>query len=91
MAPADGSPAGRERWTRLAERRRAAGLSQGDLARLTGVSARTIQRIESRRTTNPPVRYLVNCAIALDCRLEDVVEPEWLTWLDLGAPPPKQT
>lgn len=90
MVDSSGSPPpGRQaRWTRLAERRRAAGLSQGDLARLTGVSARTIQRIESRRAANPPLRYLVNCAFVLGCRLEDMIEPEWLTWIDLGVAGP---
>lgn len=77
------------RWTRLAAHRRRRGLSQADLAELTGVSIRTIQRIESRRYDNPPLRYLANCAIVLGCSLEDLIEPEWLEWLDLGVSAPR--
>lgn len=66
--------------TRLLERRRAAGLSQRRLAELTGISLRTLQRIERAEVDNPPIRYLTNCAIVLECELEDLIEPEWREW-----------
>jgi transcriptional regulator with XRE-family HTH domain len=73
--------------TRLYERRTAAGLSQRRLAELTGISLRTLQRIERLEMDNPPLRYLANCAIALSCELEDLIEPEWREWkaFDEGA------
>lgn len=40
---------------------------------------------------NPPVRYLANCALALDCQLEDLLEGEHRAWLVMdqraAAPP----
>lgn len=29
---------------------------------------------------NPPLRLLVNCAIALGCELTDLIEDEWQEW-----------
>lgn len=62
---------------RIYELRTAAGWSQKDLAQRAGLSLRTLQRIERLEIDNPPIRYLSNCAIALGCPLEDVIEPEW--------------
>jgi transcriptional regulator with XRE-family HTH domain len=67
--------------TLLYERRTAAGMSQRRLAELTGVGLRTLQRIERGEMDNPPIRYLANCAIALGCELEDLVEPAWREWM----------
>ena len=66
--------------SRLYERRRAAGLSQRELAKRTGISLRTLQRIERLEVDNPPIRYLTNCAIVLGCELDDLVEPGWREW-----------
>jgi transcriptional regulator with XRE-family HTH domain len=66
--------------SRLYERRKAAGLSQRELAKQAGISLRTFQRIERLDVDNPPIRYLTNCAIALGCELEDLVEPAWREW-----------
>jgi hypothetical protein len=35
--------------------------------------------------TNPRVRYLANCALALGCPLEDVLEDEHRAWLTLDV------
>ena len=56
--------------SRLYERRTAAGVSQRRLAEATGISLRTLQRIERLEVDNPPIRYLTNCAIVLGCELE---------------------
>jgi transcriptional regulator with XRE-family HTH domain len=52
-------------------------MSQRALAAETGLSLRTLQRIERLEIDNPPIRYLTNCAIALGCGLEDLIEPSW--------------
>jgi transcriptional regulator with XRE-family HTH domain len=87
------SPADRERSlqrTRLAARRVGRNLSQAQLARLTGISARTIRRLEAGQMDNPPIRYLVNCAIVLSCELDDVIEPEWCEWKQLRPDAPSR-
>jgi transcriptional regulator with XRE-family HTH domain len=70
---------------RLRERRRAAGLTQRALSERTGISLRTLQRIERLEVDNPPIRYLANCAIVLGCELEDLIEPEWRGWKTFGS------
>ena len=66
--------------SRLYERRRAAKLSQRELAKRAGISLRTLQRIERLEIDNPPIRYLTNCAIVLGCELEGLIEPAWREW-----------
>jgi transcriptional regulator with XRE-family HTH domain len=60
-------------------------MSQRRLAELTGISLRTLQRIERLEIDNPPIRYLTNCAIALGCELEDLIEPAWREWKSFGG------
>ena len=78
--------------TKLAARRRQIRLSQRRLSEITGISVRTIQRLELGEVANPPLRYLVNLAMALDIELEAILEDEWLEWMVLdaraGEPPP---
>lgn len=50
------------------------------MAERTGIPLRTYQRLEAGMIPNPPIRYLVNCAIVLEVELEAVCEPEWLRW-----------
>jgi transcriptional regulator with XRE-family HTH domain len=50
-------------------------LSQRRLAAKTGLSLRTLQRVEPLEMDNPRIRYLANCAIVLGCVLEDLIEP----------------
>jgi DNA-binding XRE family transcriptional regulator len=68
-----------ETW--LNRYRREAGLNQDALATAAGISVRTLQRLESTKYSaedNPPVRYLISCAVALG--LEDwhlLLEDRW--------------
>lgn len=61
------------------------GLSQEDMARLTGIPLRTYLRIERGEATNPGIRYLTNIAIVLgldphDDGIKTVARYEWLEW-----------
>jgi transcriptional regulator with XRE-family HTH domain len=71
--------------TRLGElrRKRVPVIKQEAMAEQTGIPLRTYQRLEAGKITNPPIRYLVNCAIVLGVELEEICEPEWLRWTDL--------
>lgn len=76
---------GRDEWlaapqTRLNAVRRSQGVAQLDLARLTGISQRTLSRLENGELTNPPLRYIVNCAKALGVPWQELVEPAWEEW-----------
>jgi transcriptional regulator with XRE-family HTH domain len=83
---------------RLAEWREKRGVTQQELSVATGISTSTIRRLENPdgvERANPPLRYLQNCALALGCKLADVIEPEWQEWLPFDqrrpAPPkPKE-
>jgi DNA-binding XRE family transcriptional regulator len=66
--------------TKLAARRVKRRVTQNALAEAVGVSRATYVRLEQGRNDNPPLRLLVNCAIALDCELEDLIEDEWRAW-----------
>lgn len=68
-------------------------MTQKRLSELTGLSLRTVQRIELGEVDNPPLRYLVNLAMALDIELTAILEDEWLEWMVFDAgqasePPP---
>jgi transcriptional regulator with XRE-family HTH domain len=77
---------------RLAAWRDKRGVTQQELAVATGISTSTIRRLESPlevERANPPLRYLQNCALALGCKLSDLVEPEWQAGLALDQRRPK--
>lgn len=84
-----------QRKTRLAEWREKRGITQEELAVATGISTSTIRRLENPADivrANPPLRYLQNCALALGCKLNQLIEPEWQEWMvfDQRKPrPPK--
>lgn len=86
------SAEGANRETRVAYWRKKRGMSQSELARVTGLTRSTYWRLEQGEYENPKLRYLVNLAIALDCPngIEDIAEPEWLRWtvFDVEAPGP---
>jgi len=69
--------------TRIEQLRRRSELSQEELAAKARISVRTLQRLEHRELTNPPIRYLANLAIVLGCELEDLIEPAWREWAEL--------
>ena len=74
-----------EPGNRIAYLRLEKGLSQEDMARLTGIPLRTYLRLERREVKNPGVRYLANIARVLgidpvDGKLGDVVDLDMLEW-----------
>ena len=75
--------------TRLAEVRskRIPVIKQETMAERTGIPLRTYQRLEAGKIPNPPIRYLVNCAMVLEVELEAVCEPEWLRWTEFPLIP----
>lgn len=75
--------------TRLARARIARRVSQAQLADRTGLSVRTIQRLESGEKTNPPLGFLVNVALALRVDLDDLIEDHWLQWTAFDARRPE--
>lgn len=77
----------RDPRTRLALLREAAGLTQAQMAARTGIPLRTLQRLESGVVSNPPVRYLVNCAFVLAVELDEVAETAMLRWTQLAGGP----
>lgn len=77
-------PSSQNPKTRLQVARERAGFTQENLARLSGVSRPTIQRLEHGTLSNPKIRVLTNLAIALDVPLKDIVEPEWTEWSALS-------
>ena len=62
--------------TNLKLMRKNAGLSQSELAELTGISVRTIQQYEQRQKSinRAQVDYLVRFSQALDCDVMDLIE-----------------
>jgi transcriptional regulator with XRE-family HTH domain len=71
--------------TKLARLRVARGLSQAEMAELTGIPEGTYWKLERGRYPNPRIRHLVNCAIVLDVSLEELAEDDWLTWTPMTA------
>lgn len=71
--------------TRLARLRLGRGRSQQEISWVTGLSIATYQRLERGEISNPPLRYLVNCAIALGVELDEVIEEEWREWHAFSA------
>jgi Helix-turn-helix. len=78
--------------TKLARERVKKGVTQEELARATGVSMRTVVRMEGDLIHSPCLAWYVNAATALGVRLEDVIEERHLHWIPLDAdglyPPP---
>ena len=64
--------------SRLQELRRKAGLSQGGLAKMTGVSVRTIQHYEQGTKDINKAALITGKALAdvLGCRIEDLMDAE---------------
>lgn len=78
-------PAGRDDGslqpvTRLRAIRLDRGLSQKDLAALTGIPLRSLERVDRGEVDDLPFRWLVNLALALRCGPADLIEPEWTKW-----------
>jgi transcriptional regulator with XRE-family HTH domain len=91
MPPRRASPA--KPRTRLAYERITRGFTQEQMVERTGIKLATYRRLErgalpSAQHPNPPIRFIVNCAIVLDCNWERLWEPSWNEWLDLGVGEP---
>ena len=66
---------------KLKEMRQARGLSQSQLAEKTGINVRTIQHYEqgSKNFDHARIDTIMKICIALNCKLEDVIEnPEYI-------------
>lgn len=75
--------------TRLATWRVLRGKTQREMADATGISLSTYRRLEQGKMPNPPLRYLSNCAIALDTDVSALFEDEWHEWFVLDPKRPK--
>lgn len=74
-----------KRWkSKVHFERDAAGHTQAFMSEHTGIPLRTYRRLENGELTNPPIRYLVNCAIVLNVALESVCEEDWLRWTNFS-------
>ena len=73
-------PAKGSAQTSLARFRRARGITQHELAAAIGISPKTYWRLEHGQITEPSLRLLVNCAMALRVPLIELIEPEWREW-----------
>jgi transcriptional regulator with XRE-family HTH domain len=87
LDPAAGDPR-RPRLWRLAR-----GLTQAQLAELSGLSKSSIERIEKSPDGAVNLRHLVLLALVLDCELLDVVDDDWLTYraASVAAPAPRRS
>lgn len=63
--------------TKLKQIRQRSGLSQSELAELSGIPVRTIQQYEQRQKSinKAQAEYLIILARALNCSAEDLIEP----------------
>jgi transcriptional regulator with XRE-family HTH domain len=82
-------PARQPPRSKIAARRLELEISQRQLSKLTGISMRTIQRLDAGEVDNPPIRHLVNIALVLDVLVLDICEDEWLSWTVLSDGAPK--
>jgi transcriptional regulator with XRE-family HTH domain len=64
----------------LARLRVERGVTQQQLAQAAGLPVSRIRELESGRESNPRIRWLMNCALALDVPFDALLEPEWQEW-----------
>jgi hypothetical protein len=55
----------------------------------TGIPRATYARLGRGQIKNPSLRALVNCALVLRLDLDDLIEEEWRTWMQLGPHGPR--
>lgn len=60
---------------KLGELRKAAGLTQQQLADMLGVKRSALGLWESRASSPPPSKYLLALSEALNCSVEDLLKP----------------
>lgn len=61
------------------------------MAEATGISLPSYWRLEHNKMSNPPLRYLANCALVLGVDLEAVIEDEWREWFVFDERQPEPT
>ena len=63
---------------KLQEQRKKANISQSQLSKMSGVDLSTLKKYErgARCIDNAKLKILLALAVALDCRLEDIVDDE---------------
>jgi transcriptional regulator with XRE-family HTH domain len=66
--------------TKLAEWRIKRRVTQEEMIAATGLSRSAYLRLEHGHP-NPPVRWLANCALALDCQIDDLLDEQHRGWL----------
>jgi transcriptional regulator with XRE-family HTH domain len=66
--------------TKLARKRVERGMTQEEVADAAGIRLSTYWKLERGRMENPGVRYFVNCAVVLGCKVEDLLDDELLEW-----------
>jgi transcriptional regulator with XRE-family HTH domain len=70
--------------TRLAYWRQQRGVSQRALAARTGISEKTIERLDQGLTRNPNIRHLLAIAHVLRVPVMELVEEDWRAFLVSG-------
>jgi transcriptional regulator with XRE-family HTH domain len=66
--------------TKLAAWRTKRQITQAELAEAVGISLTAYRRLERGQRQNPQLRQLMNCAIALGCELEDLLDDSYRAW-----------
>lgn len=66
----------REDLTPIDKRCLELGMTRAELSRRSGVPVRTLEGWSARLRTNPNVYQLYKVAQALECHMEDLIEPE---------------
>jgi transcriptional regulator with XRE-family HTH domain len=66
--------------TPLARMRLKRRVTQKQMWEATGISRSAYMRMERGEHPNPPIRYIANCAIALGCDIEELIQDEWREW-----------
>lgn len=67
--------------TKLALWRVYRNVSQREMSEATGIAPASYRRLERGQIDNPPLRWLVNCQLALGApQLTDLIEDEWSTF-----------
>ena len=61
------------------------GMTQEQLAAATGIPLRTYQDIERGARHKPPFAQLINCAVVLDCTIDELLEDRHRTWTEFTA------
>lgn len=75
----------------LAELRLKRKMTQQEMADATGISLTQYRSLERGAYKNARASYLMNCAIVLGCRLDDLVPRQWevISWKAAEKPDPQ--